>query len=563
LHCFASDVAACRDHDSDGIQSSECNGTFAPSWCDDHWCYVDPANCYATSEPSSQYSFHWSYTTCGYRDLFSLSNITESIRGKVLKVVFIGNTGGWKGNYCTRGQVCLNRGTGPTQRVFDLLTASAGFQTQQLQEIPLAAREQMQRVNPGGSTFDLCTWATGMGLLDICVCSMLKVPRRTDASHFVTLWTEPTVLVGPVVQAKPSTDFGSMIGAAFRPFSPMLWLTVLCVTVLLSSIIILFERQEHGQFHESELGHSLGDGLYQAWLGLVTFEVRFDPKTVGGRIVSLGLQFLFILLVCGYTASLASFLVVEGRLGSPVSSLNDVIRLNYKVCAHRSDAEQVLLNGVAEQNIVVLQSRADVLPSVTSSCQVAVLRQEDFEASQAANAGSFCNLQRIGEPLFASVIGLAASERWIRPLSYAFTSLAGEGEVQRSLSAYRPNDYCAAILAEAEATAEPLALNVDGMAGPFVLTTLVSCFGFVAHLSKTHLDRRRARLQCRAAAQRAQLKEVKEEADDMDLAEEVPIAVDGNDGNVIKMIKQTDVTGARGLFTEQTRLSSVTAFSDF
>ena len=41
-------------------------------------------------------------------------------------------------------------------------------------------------------------------------------------------------------------------------------------------------------------------------------------------------------------------------------------------------------------------------------------------------------------------------------------------QVQRSLSAYRPNDYCAAILAEAEATAEPLALNVDGMAGPFV-----------------------------------------------------------------------------------------------
>ena len=43
-------------------------------------------------------------------------------------------------------------GTGPTQRVFDLLTASAGFQTQQLQEIPLAAREQMQRVNPGAKS---------------------------------------------------------------------------------------------------------------------------------------------------------------------------------------------------------------------------------------------------------------------------------------------------------------------------------------------------------------------------------------------------------------------------
>lgn len=529
--------------------NSECNSTSAPGWCDDHWCYVNPANCYATNKPSSRLDAHWSYTTCGYRDLFSLSNITESIRGKVLKVVFIGNTGGWKGNYCTRGQLCLNRGTGPTQRAFDLLTASAGFQTQQLQEIPLAALEQMQRVKPGGdrwscgSTFDLCTWATGMGLLDVCVCSMLMVPRRTDASHFVTLWTEPTVLVGPVVQAKPSTDFGSMIGAAFRPFSPMLWLTVLCVTVVLSSTIIIFERQEHGQFNQSELGESLGDGLYQAWLGLVTFQVCFDPKTMGGRIVSLGLQFLFILLVCGYTASLASFLVVEGRLGSPVSNLNDVIRLNYKVCAHRSDAEQVLLNGVLAQNIVVLQSRADVLPSVSSSCQVAVLRQEDFEASQAVNAGSFCDLQKIGEPLFASVIGMAVSERWVRPLNYAFTSLAGEGEVQRSLSAYRPNDYCAAVLAEAEATAEPLALNVDGMAGPFVLTGLVSCFGLMAHLSKAHVDRRRVRLQGAAVAQLDG--PVKEEADDMDLVEEVPISVDGN------AIKQRDVSGAKGRFAEQ------------
>lgn len=37
---------------------------------------------------------YWSYTTCGYRDLFSLNNITDSIRGQTLRVLFIGNTGG-------------------------------------------------------------------------------------------------------------------------------------------------------------------------------------------------------------------------------------------------------------------------------------------------------------------------------------------------------------------------------------------------------------------------------------------------------------------------------------
>ena len=45
-------------------------------------------------------------------------------------------------------------------------------------------------------------------------------------------------------------------------------------------------------------------------------------------------------------------------------------------------------SGVAESNVVVLDSRGDVLPSVGSSCDVAVLRQEDFEASQAFNVGS-------------------------------------------------------------------------------------------------------------------------------------------------------------------------------
>ena len=488
----------CRAHDTSGDRFSECNSTLAPQWCSDMWCYVDPANCLATNQVSNiDNRLSWSYTTCGYRDLFSLSNITESIRGQTLRGVFIGNTGGWKGNYCSKGQICVNRGNGPTQRIFDLLSASAGFMLDQQMSIPQAAIEQMERANPSGSQFDLCTWATGMGFLDICVCSMLLVPRRTDATHFVTLWTESTILVGPLSSVQPRDDFASMLGRAFRPFSPMLWLTAVGAAMLLSMVILLFEKSEGGQFHQTEHGESIGDGLFNAFFGLVTFEVKFEPKTVGGRIVSLGLAFMFILLVCGYTASLASFLVVENRFTSPVSGLNDVIRLNYKVCAHRSDSEQVLLNGVSEQNLVVMQSRSDILPGVGPSCQVAVLREEDFEASQAANRGSFCDLQKIGDPLFSSIIGLAVSERWMRPLSYALARAGSSGEVQRSLDAYRPHNYCSAIAAKAEASAEPPALQVEGMLGPFVLTSLISGFGIVAHYLKYGWDREREKRRTR------------------------------------------------------------------
>ena len=38
-----------------------------------------------------------------------------------------------------------------------------------------------------------------MGFLDLCVASLVMLPRRSDASPFVSLWAEPTILVGPTV----------------------------------------------------------------------------------------------------------------------------------------------------------------------------------------------------------------------------------------------------------------------------------------------------------------------------------------------------------------------------
>ena len=96
---------------------------------------MDAKNCQVTFEVSTSYpGLGWSYTTCGYRDLYSKENITQSLRSKTLRVAFLGNTGGWKGNYCqdAAGQLCVKqRGSGPVQRFFDLLAGTAGFEIEQ------------------------------------------------------------------------------------------------------------------------------------------------------------------------------------------------------------------------------------------------------------------------------------------------------------------------------------------------------------------------------------------------------------------------------------------------
>ncbi|CAE7458773.1 GLR3.2 [Symbiodinium sp. CCMP2456] len=477
----------CEAHDING-----CNTSSAPAWCSDSWCYVQPSACTVTHEMSSSIpGLAWSYTTCGFRDAFSRSNITESLRGQTLRVQFLGNTGGWKGNYCPgfAGQPCEGqRGYGPVGRFFDLVAGNAGITVQQVTAVPDPVRDQLERMGQR-SNFDLCIWATGMGYLDVCVASLVMLPRRTDASPFVNLWSEPTILVGPVVDTAEDVSFSEMLGAAFRPFSPNLWLTLLAVVTSSSLIITYFETSPDGQFNDLHgKREKAAEAVYRAFYSLFMCESRFEPCTLGGRIVGLGLAFMCILFVCGYTATLASFLVEERRLAPSVESIQDAIRLNYKICAHPSHSITLQVNGVPTANIVEVPVRSEILPAVSvasgSTCQVAVLSEEDFVSAQSSNGGSFCGLERIGGAIGSHMVGLSVSDKWARQLNYAVSSAAADGQVQRAINEHQPTDYCTNINAELRNSSQPVALTVQGMLGPFVVTMLFTILGIVAHVSR-------------------------------------------------------------------------------
>ena len=486
---FSSDAYGfgCRSHDFNGTEEPDCAESAKPEWCSDKWCYVNASTCQVTYERSVDYpGLGWSYTTCGYRDLYSRENITQSLKGKTLRVVYLGNTGGWKGNYCqdAAGQICeKQRGSGPVQRFFDLLAGSKGFAIEQVKEMPQAAYDQMMRVRPQGSQFDLCTWATGMGFVDVCVSSIVVLPRRADATPFVTLWAEPTILVGPLVEqrSEETLTVAYMLSAAFRPFSPGLWLAMLSVVISTSLMITYFETAEGGQFTELHRKRDrLGEAVYRAFYSLCMCESRFEPTTLGGRIVGLGLAFLLILLVCGYTATLASFLVVEKRVAPEIDSLDDAIRRNFKICAHISHVQTLRAGGMAEENIVVIRSRTDVLTSIGGVCDVGAMSSEDFEAAQALNRGSFCNLERIGLPIGSIMVGMPTSEKWAKQLRYAVTEMSMDGHLQQSLTQYRPQDYCTSL--QTDTGNAPEALTLEGMLGPFLVTLFLAMLGIVAHV---------------------------------------------------------------------------------
>ncbi|CAK9051556.1 Pentatricopeptide repeat-containing protein 10 [Durusdinium trenchii] len=150
-------------------------------------------------------------------------------------------------------------------------------------------------------------------------------------------------------------------------------------------------------------------------------------------------------------------------------------------------AAAVATTGNWERGLKLLEKRqdsAEVIGNVARACaeghqwqKVLELLEEDFEAAQAANGGSFCHLGRIGDPVHSAMIGIPVSKQWVWPLRHAIMTSIQAGEWQKALDNYRPKDYCTALQAEAEAKAEPAALEVAGMSGPLMITLAITVLG--------------------------------------------------------------------------------------
>lgn len=84
-----------------------------------------------------------------------------------------------------------------------------------------------------------------------------------------------------------------MIASAFRPFTFELWMALLVVVIGASLIITYFETSPLGQFNEIRSKRlKMAEAIYRALYSLFMCESRFEPETLGGRIVGLGLAFM-------------------------------------------------------------------------------------------------------------------------------------------------------------------------------------------------------------------------------------------------------------------------------
>eukprot|EP00403_Amphidinium_massartii_P026122 CAMPEP_0178405998 /NCGR_PEP_ID=MMETSP0689_2-20121128/18687_1 /TAXON_ID=160604 /ORGANISM="Amphidinium massartii, Strain CS-259" /LENGTH=551 /DNA_ID=CAMNT_0020027029 /DNA_START=171 /DNA_END=1822 /DNA_ORIENTATION=- len=489
----------CKAHDEVSSPVERCLSDAPPEFCALEWCYL-AANtpCELSNDISWSSLFpgmRYSYETCGAFNAFRTYDLESRLRGSTLKVVYLTNSGGWKGADCTE-EICY----GPVVRYLStifrqyqvnlevLATFGSGDDYYVNLDNPPFSEEVMAAIakeRPGDiergkvSGFNACVIATGLGYVDLCIATFLINTGRQQLTNMIHLISEPIVLVTAAKIEDPS--FSDKLQAAFKPFTNELWLCVIGCIILLSVAMVL---QEHGKDDLKDVPCWKMPllGIFKGFESLFGGASTFHAHTCGGRITQLGLGFFILLIIASYTANLASLLVVSAGVSTEIASMSDAVKQGAKVCGDSnmlSKLQSMFPEAHRAGTFVSVANRSAALIEIGTSCDAAAVRLQDLQNQH--STGKFCNIIRVGDPLLYLGDGVPASARIYRSLQWAFTD-SSNGGIDKELEVAVPADACGD--ADESGQEEEQSLTVDNMYGAFLVALLAAILGFVVDLPK-------------------------------------------------------------------------------
>jgi len=478
----------CKPHDETNSANPdwECteNNENAPSYCAFSWCYIHPDDeCLLGNDISWSQLYpgiRFSYETCGYFNSFRTYDLERRLRGTTIKVVYLQNSGGWKGSTCNN-ELC----TGPVvtylskvlrqyQVKFDVVHYFGSGDDYYVDLLnppfPEAVMDAIARARPSDvangkvSGFNACVIATGLGYVDLCIALFGINVGRQQLTNMIHLVSEPLVLVAAAYESDPS--FWDKFQAAFKPFTNELWWIVFACILLFSVVMVM---QEHGKedFKDVPIWKMPVIGIFKGLESMFGGSSTFAAHTLGGHISHLGFGFFILLIIASYTANLASLLVVSKAISTDIGGMDDILSRSWKVCttgSFKTQLENLFPETVAANTFVTVDSRTAAMASIGTSCEAAAVRLQDVQEQQAS--GGFCNIVQVGPALMYTGDGIPASSRIFRSLQWAFTD-STNGGIGVELEKEQPSSACED---DGAGSDEEQSLTIDNMLGVFVVS---------------------------------------------------------------------------------------------
>lgn len=348
--------------------------------------------------------------------------------GRVLRVAYRVNSGGWLGSYHPVGyknQVPMvrdDRWYGMLPKLVDEFAKSSGAIIN-MTEAPLWVLD----VANFSSDFTNCAHAVSLGMLDFCTGMFTITTERAIMTNFHTIETTPLYLV---VRQEEKATLWDRIFRAFKPFTFGAWTCVLAV--LLSSSFILFCQEtlpggKHFRRDALMRGNALSRMASSAYFGLQGFfsgDVGRDYSTWEGRGTAIGIGFFVMIILSMYTANLTTILVAEASKTS-LSGIDDAIHQKVPICI-RDSALKLVKNLYPKADWKMIGGKIELIEAIASGeCRAGISYLEDLEVLQ--SRGEFCALTHVGLPVVNAYRGIPLNPLKTKVLTYHFQKIINEG----------------------------------------------------------------------------------------------------------------------------------------
>ena len=313
------------------------------------------------------------------------------------------------------------------------------------------------------------------GEYDIIVSDMTVTSERRELAVFSTSIYDYSLRL---VMRKPTVDRIEVF-AYLKPFSLSLWMSILVITICTSIFVYLVERDDNEALRDRS---TISMGAMTVWYSLgniMRYGADFQVTTAAGRLLTVALYILSLVLVASYTANLASNLTIS-KTKVTINSIED---LRQKKIPHNRIGIRV---GMITEEFFLRQISAGIrtfYPLYSRDEQFKRLLNGDIDATfmdsgiaEYLTNNVYCGLSMVGPSFDVGTYGIVYPKHWLYAEDFDVNVLAlrESGELDNIARRWFESKTCEEIV---EA---PNVMGVESMAGLFVTVGVIFMIALLA-----------------------------------------------------------------------------------
>ncbi|CAF4296832.1 unnamed protein product [Rotaria sp. Silwood2] len=342
--------------------------------------------------------------------------------------------------------------------LIDLLQTRMGFTPQ----IILASSNQ---------TYDGLIDSVANGLYDLVIGDVTVTAKRRKIVSFSNSIFDNSLRIIVRKTSPVSVDLASYL----KPFSLRLWIVLLLSVIYASVLVYLLERQDNESLQDRSIISSLAMSIWYSIGNVMGYGADMQPSTAAGRLLTVGLYVLSVVLVATYTANLAANLTVS-KSTNIISGIDDI--KNGKLLFSRigvrigTAGEDYYLQEISrqERNFHPLASRQELYDSLLNGVIDASFM--DIGVAEYITNNVYCNLTLVGADFDKSIFGIVFRKNWLyeQDLDVNILSLRESGVLDELKMKWFQTNNCP----DSSNASTVTSMSIEAMAGLFVTFAVIS-----------------------------------------------------------------------------------------